>query len=247
MLSCASQAEANVDISLIIEALKGQTPVVIAAKLTAELVTQQVLPQLIGNDDKLAERLGFTDSDHVVLAGGHITLDIPYPVFVVDLNQLQNWNGLLPSSPGIALIALETNWLFDPSLGVHPLPAQYLYPILEDQKVASSVLLALDRTESSQWNTHQIGSSDLIRQIYKVRPPGKATFLLRVPALNRYYLGMIKQEEPATPVTFTITAIFDDPGTGMHRGDTVPALKVFQDLGIEADKINRNDPNYPPR
>lgn len=242
MLSCASQTEALVDISLITEVLKGDTPLVGAASQMAGHVTKKVLPELIGNDDQFAKRLGFTDSNDFLPAMGHsVALEIPYPVFVVDLNQLQNWNGLLPSHAGIDLIAQEINWLFDPNHDVHPVPAQYLYPILVDKQVASSVLLALDRTESSQWNAPQIGSPRLITQIYELKRPGKSTFLVRVPALNRYYLGVIREH------TFTITAIFDDPGTGMHRGDTVPALSVFKNLAVEADKIKMDDPNNPPR
>jgi len=242
MLSCASQTEALVDINLITEVLKGDTPRVAAADQMAEHVTGRVLPELIGNDDQFAKRLGFTDSNDFVPAMGHsVTSATPYPVFVVDLDQLQNWNGLLPSQAGIPLIAKETNWLIDPTPVAHPGPAQYLYPILVDKQLASSVLLALDRTNSSQWNTSQIGSAKLIAQIYKLKKPGKSTFLVRVPALNRYYLGVIREH------TFTITVIFDDPGIKMHAKQEAPALDVFKNLAAEADNIKTGDPNNPPR
>ena len=242
MLSCAPKAEALVDPGLIIDALKGGTPMVIAADEKAGVVTQEVLPQLIGNDNKLAALLGFTDSNDVTPGAHSVTYTSPYPVFVVDLvkpNSLQK----LPVSLdlGIALIARETNW-FRPS---HPLPVRYLYPIQVDGVVVSSVLLAQDRDVSTQWNIHQIGYSKLIKQIYGIHPPGNH-FLVLVPALNRYYLGVIEQKIGAL-VTFTITVIFNDPGINMHAGATLPAAEVFQRLKIEADKIDVNDPNYPPR
>ncbi len=244
MLCCASKAEAVVDISLIADIFDSHTPLVSAANQKAELVITAVLPELIRNDDAFAARLGFANSNDVIPGAHSVTLATPYPVVIVDLDQLQ----ALPVSvigAGIALIAQDTNWLIrtNPDSSISLAPAQYLYPIQVDHEVASSVMLAADHNQSTQWNIQKIGSSKLIRHVYALQHPG-GHFLVQVPALNRYYLGSIAK---GPPVTFTITAIFDDPTTSMRRGDSLSAVTVFKRLKLEAVKINLTDPNYPPR
>ena len=246
MLCCASKAEAVVDISLIVNIFDSHTPMVSAANQKAELVITAVLPELIRSDDAFAARLGFTNSNDVIPGAHSVTLTIPYPVVIVDLDQLQGAQLTHPGiGAGIALIAQDTNWLIrtNPDSSIRLAPAQYLYPIQVDHKVASSVMLAVDQNELPQWNIHRIGSSKLIRQVYELQHPG-GHFLVQVPALNRYYLGSIAK---GLHPTFTLTAIFDDPTISMSRGDSLPALTVFKRLKLEAVRINLTDPNYPPR
>ena len=247
MLCCAAQAEALVDTNLIVGALKGQAPVVALANEKAGDVISDVLPQLIGNDDQFAVRLGFTDSNDVAPGAHAVTFTHPYPVFVVDLRLLHKLPAPLtpvdPLKAGIDFIALETNWS---SPTTRPLPVRYLYPIQVDGVVVSSVLLARDETNSSQWNILQIGSSQLVKKTYEIESPG-VHFLVHIPALNQYYLGLIQQLSSSDPVTFTIRAIFDDPDLPMKEGQTRLAHSVFNSLKSKAGKINTTDPNYPPR
>jgi hypothetical protein len=239
-----------VNTDLIVGAFKGGAPTVPAANEKASVVTQKVLPQLIGNDDQFAKRLGFTDSNDVAPGGTHIvTWTMPYPVFVVDLRLLQNLpappNPVDPLKAGIDFIARESNW-FHPTTS--PLPKRYLYPIRVDDVVVSCVLLAQDETDSTQWNILQIGSSDLIKKVYQIQQPGRF-FLVHVPALNRYYLGVIQAINVPPHATFTIMAIFNDPDPHIHMlsGKTSPAYTMFRLLKDKAEKIKLEDPNYPPR
>jgi hypothetical protein len=246
MLCCASQAEALVDTNLIVNALKGGTPTVANAEEKADVVISEVLPELIGNDNQFAQRLGFSGSNDVAPGAHSVTFTHPYPVFVVDLRLLHKLSAPLapvdPLKAGIDFIALETNWSTPTT---RPLPVRYLYPIQVDGVVVSSALVALDETNPFQWNILQIGSSELVKKSYKIREPG-VHFLVHIPALNRYYLGLIQQLSSSDPVTFTIRAIFDDPDIPMTAGATKPAHSVFNRLKNKADKINTNDPNYPP-
>ena len=249
LFSLPRPTEAAVDNNLIADIFDSHTPQVGAANQKAGLVLQAVLPELIGNNDVLAQRLGFGSANDVAPPGNLLGLDHPYPVVVVELEQLQSLPPAQPPPPapphaGIAQIAQENNWLIriNPDRSMSIAPAEYLYPILFDGSVASSVWLGLDGNDS-QWNIHRIGSKNLIRPIHAMQRPG-GHFIVHVPALNRYYLGLIAK---GPPISFTIKAIFDDPRVGLHAGQTAPAWSVFMRLRAEAKTINLGDPNYPPR
>jgi hypothetical protein len=234
-----------VEIDRIADALDGHMPTVSQADQRAATVVQ-ILPQLIKNDDPFALRLGFTAAD-TVLPPHTVEVTDPYPVFVVDLKQLQDLDTVHPLDPtGISLLTSESNWLIpsppDPLTKLKP--ARFLYPIKVDTAVQSSVLVvALDRTAlSTEWRIGRIG---LLNLITTLGPQPGGQFIVWVPALNHYYLGVIHK----TPTTkFTITVLFDDPVLHLKKGVKIDALKVFQRLkGVQARSINLNVPNYAPQ
>jgi hypothetical protein len=242
-----SEAEAgDVDPVLIVGSFgHGDLPQNSGANQFAADVVNQVLPELIKSDNELASRLGLTTAADVAPGQHDIRALDPYPLLIIDLKLLKEielepspFPPNSPSGAGIHILSRESNWLNEEVTADSPLlPWRFLYPIAVDGVVRSSVLVAAGKKNpgTPEWKIERIGSAKLIRTLYKTERSGQRHFLIWVPALNRYYLGLIQISGPS----FTIK------GIGEHVEK--PARHIFHLLKVEAEKIDLADPDYPPR
>lgn len=181
-------------------------------------------------------------------------LSFPIPLFIVGLKRLQQFDPpiMLQVSP-LHLLANEDNWLFTPPSFSLLTPQRFLYAITIDNVVHSSVRVRVAFSSASPtpnnriFNTERLGSGDLIKRIdtYRRDPSTrlirKEYFLVWVPALDRYYLGRLRNQD------FLITAITNDLPVGLSEGQEGDAQAVFLKLKTEALTINADDPDTPPR
>ena len=229
-----------------------------------DVAVKQVLQRMVRRpdgsfDDAFARRLGFDffppgKTEAAVQQAGTL---FPIAVFLIGLKQLQQYNsGIDP----LKLLASNTNWLLTlpPSIPSIFSPSRFLFPIAvtaNEQKVAqSSVRLFASYSPIAStppklvFEIKSFGHAPLIRQVDKWRRNPKATgpivpehFLVWIPALDRYYLGRLRNK------ALLIKAITDDLQVGLKEGEEDIAKEVFLKLKAEALTINADDPDAPTR
>jgi len=220
---------------------------------TANYVTTTLLPQLIGSDDQLRQRLGFSSLAEI---NSLVSPDPPFAVFRVGLSRLQTFNSALST---ISLLLEEENWFQfsppTPAVG----PVRYLFPIRESSRPASGCPYSslLDSTIpgcvassvqvkllSGTWEFQQIGRPGLIKKLTKFGNGGTHV-VIWIPVLNLYYLASLD----TSGVNLNIKAITNDPyvkdpitGNQFKAGETLTGNEVFKQLKIAVQSIGQNDP-----
>jgi hypothetical protein len=228
------------------------------AKILAQKVTTTLLPQLIGSDDQLRQRLGFSS---LAQTANLLLVDPPFRVFRVGLSKLKNFQPTSLTSLGaLSLILGEENWfMFPPS--THPVsPVRFLFPIREASRpplgctppspadppafgcIASSIQVKWLR-DTHQWEFQQIGRPGLIKKLTQFGN-GDTHLVIWIPVLNLHYLVRFEGS------VLMIKAIAEDryvkdPDTGnlLKPGQELLGDKVFDQLREEVQHI---DPNGPP-
>lgn len=220
------------------------------SEITAQYVTTTLLPQLIGSDDQLRQRLGFSSLAQI---NNLLLPDRPFVVIRVGLSRLKNYDSGFPWSP----LLEEENWFefSPPSLRVRPV--RFLFPIRESSRppsgctppssvdfpllgcVASSVQV---KRLSDVWEFQQIGRPGLIKKLTQYGN-GATHFVLWLPVLNLHYLATLGLSD------ITITAItkdryVTDPNTGslFEAGHTLSGVEVFTQLRNVVQTIDTNSP-----
>lgn len=224
------------------------------SKIQASYVATTLLPQLVGSDDKLRDRLGFSALSQVSQL---VLPDPPFAVFLVGLSRIKDFD---PANP-FKLFLDRANWFQQsPSSAV---PARYLFPIREFTRppagcalpslvdfpllgcVASSVQVKL---LPNRWDFQQIGQPGLIKRLNQFGN-GISHFVVWIPVLNLHYLARL--DRPGfTPPELKIKAIATDryvinPTTGkpFAAGEELSGIEVFTQLKQVAQPI---DPDGPP-
>lgn len=200
-----------------------------------------VLPEVV-NDNSLAQKLGFSSVADIALA----TVGDPLPLYVVRLDDLQNLS--LTQADFLGLLMSQGN-LVGPFFGLSvPLPARLLFPILVAGTTRSCIEVVFS-PQKNQWRINAIGMSELCIKIqhYRTDPMGDMQFVLRVPALNRYYLGRF---EPQPTEIFKFRALWNDsigililggPSPSpipIAAGDYILGSLLFSKLKDEANTVN---------
>jgi hypothetical protein len=229
-----------------------------------DVAVKQVLQRMVRRPDgsfdvAFARRLGFDyfppgQTEAAVQEASTLS---PIAVLLIRLNRLQQYNsGVDP----LELLASDTNWLFTvrPPFSSIFAPSRFLFPIAvtaNRQQVAQSSVSLLTRFSPIAsalprlaFEINSFGSAPLIRQVDKWRRNPNATgpivpeyFLVWIPALDRYYLGRLRNKD------LLIKAITDDLQVGLKEGEEDIAKEVFLKLKAEALTINADDPDAPPR
>lgn len=200
------------------------------SELTATLAAKFLLPKVVGNNDELAKKLGFSGSGDFASFQLLSKLDVlpPFPVFRIGLDRLVQWQLQNPKPSPLWLLLEEANFLRWPV----PFPAWFLFPITFSGQVKSSVSIAMTANDRT-WKIHQIGSPKKILQLMTNGAP-PAYFVVEIPALGRYYLGTIVGAD------FKIKHAIDERISdivipGANEGDIESAVIVFQRLQPEAE------------
>lgn len=198
------------------------------------------LPNIVGRNNNLAKRLGFDSAADVAVASS-LSLALPLPVFYVGLQALQEFSPppspplLLPTADfAIALLSEDANWSQSAS-GFFPV--RFIFPIKTSSIRPATSVFVVFFPDSSKWEVQRLGSPRLIRALTNSQlRNGPKDFAVRIPALNRWYLGWMDGAK------FWIRAIFDDKAINLSKGEKRLAKDVFLALKREAMAIERNNP-----
>lgn len=219
------------------------------SEIPAQYVTTTLLPQLIGSDDQLRQRLGFSSLGQI---NNLLLPDRPFVVLHVGLSRLKNYDASSPFSP----LFEDKNWFevsSSPSIRVRPV--RFLFPIRESSQpssgcnpsslvvipslgcIASSVQV---KRLSGTWEFQQIGRPGLIKKLTHYGN-GATHFVLWIPVLNLHYLATLRLTD------IEITAITDDhyvkdAGNLIKAGDKLSGRAVFMQLKNVVQTIDANSP-----
>lgn len=229
------------------------------SEILAQYVTTTLLPQLIGSDDQLRERLGFSSLAQIA---NPLVLDPPFRVFRVGLSKLKNFGLPLSSTPLLSPILGEENWfMFPPSTG--PVwPVRLLFPIRESSRplgctppsladtptlgcIASSVQVKWLRA-TGKWEFQQIGRPGLIKKLTQFGG-GNTHFVLWIPVLNLHYLARFEGSDLMIKAIAEDRYVKNPPGTEnpFKAGDELSGNDVFKQLKKEVD-VQNIVPDAPP-
>lgn len=211
------------------------------SKIQASYVATTLLPQLVGSDDKLRDRLGFSALSQVSQL---VLPDPPFAVFLVGLSRIKDFD---PANP-FKLFLDRANWFQQsPSSAV---PARYLFPIREFTRppagcalpslvdfpllgcVASSVQVKL---LPNRWDFQQIGRPGLIKRLNQYGN-GISHFVVWIPVLNLHYLARYEWPGSSPPElkikAITVDRYVTNPDTGkpLGPGEEVSLVAVFNRL-----------------
>jgi hypothetical protein len=102
-----------------------------------------------------------------------------------------------------------------------------VFPVLAGERVRSSITLQRD---PGGWRSVAFGGPGLTRAVWEVRSkvatasPGSSLSIVRVPALNLYFVGSRRDGE------LMLAPILDDPRLKLEKGVPAPASAVFSAL-----------------
>ena len=222
------------------------------SEITANYVATKLLPQLIGSDDQLRQRLGFKSPAPI---NTPILSDSPFAVFRVGLTRLKKFS---TTSSGFFLLLADENWFSispQPSFPPKVMPVRFLFAMRELTQppsgctdpsgcIASSVQV---KRLSKTWEFQQIGRPGLISKLTQYGN-GRTHVVVWIPVLNLHYLA--KVESVAAGLKLKIKAIAKDryvmnPNTGKRfdANEELDAEVVFNQLQAVANPI---DPNSDP-
>jgi hypothetical protein len=235
-----------------------------AIDFSNDVAVKQVLQSLVRKPDgsfdiPYARRLGFDlPPADIEAAVQQASSFFPIAVFRIGLTRLQQYNPTVDDP--LKLLAADSNWLVNLPLPLPlvPVPARVLFAITVMDPVSGQKVVKSSVRVQAGWSPinptrfnfeiERFGSSTLIRQVDKWRrdpnPPRDINpdyFLVWIPALDRYYLGRLRNSD------LLIRAITDDRQAELKEGDENVAKEVFRKLKVEALTINADDPDAPPR
>jgi len=152
--------------------------------------------------------MGFDSPDEVSRA----QLGAPLAVSNIGLEQLQKYQ------PGA-----------DPTALLTP-TSETVYPVTVDGNVKSSLTIV---KKDGGYAASAFGNADVAKRLGRYREgAGAEAFIVRVPALNFYFIGQ------RTPTGLTLTPIVSDPRLRLPEGQAVPADQVLTQLVPVAKAYN---------
>ena len=180
-----------------------------------EAATQgiETLRQMITEQNYRA--MGFQSVDEVKSAA----LGAPLPIFYVQLDQLKSYE---PATDPNKLLT-DVN--------------QMMYPVTVKDEVRSSVVVA---KADGVWKATRFGGPNVIQSVAQVRStvarssetPPASTFVVRVPALNFYFLGYRAGDK------LMLAPLLDDSRYNFKAGVPMPAEEAFRALAAAAKNYN---------
>jgi hypothetical protein len=180
-----------------------------------EIASREVLPELVKTDE-IARELGFASIKDVIpeFHEKARASNVPFLVFDVNSETLRN----------PAMNALDVPYFAN----------QIMFPLTVNGETKSSITVRIadpKRGRVTRW-----GSRKLIVELVKRRSEhaGKQSFLVRVPSLNRNYLGFI--DGPPASRRLRLVQLFRDQY--FKAGETLPAAQVFARLSAEANRMS---------
>ncbi len=153
--------------------------------------------------------MGFDSADEVKQA----QLGQPLALFNVGLDQLKSYH------PGDNADRLLTK------------SSESIYPVTVSGQVKSSVTIV---QKDNGYRPSSFGNAPIIKDLSRYRTADKAAndFVVRVPALNMYFLG------ERTENRLLLTPIIDDPRLKVQPGQPLPAEVIFEQLVPIANSYN---------
>ena len=178
-----------------------------------------VLPELAKTADN-ARNLGFESQKEALpdlsekIDAKNFPQNMPFFVFEVSHASLQN----LVANP----------------MDLPQFNNQIIFPLTVNGEPKSSVTVRMDDRKIG--HVTRFGSRKLIVQLVKRRMehPDKQSVLIRIPSLNRNYLGFI--DGPAANRQLQLVPLFNDYYS--KAGETLPAASVFKQLAPEANAMS---------
>lgn len=233
------------------------------SKILAQHVTTTLLPQLVGSDDQLSQRLGFSSLAQIA---NLLLWDPPFKVYRVGLTKLTEFDPAVGEGQWAPILGQE-NWFLFPLDSRFPSdrrvkPVRFLFPIRESSRpplgctppsladtpalgcIASSVQVKW-LSITGKWEFQQIGRPGLIKKLTQYGK-GDTHFVIWIPVLNLHYLArfgslglMIKAIAEDRYVT--------DPSTGnpFKAGQELLGNEVFAQLK-HAVRVQHIEANGPP-
>jgi len=203
-------------------------------QIASNLGLGQILPKLVLNDANLAHKLGFSKIEDIASA----TIGEPLPVYIVKLDDLKNLT--LNQNAFLGLLKSQGN-LVGPLPGLLPVqfPVRLLYPILVGGKAISCMEVVFS-SQKGMWKINTFGMPELCIRLQHYRTVD-TKFVVRVPALNRYYLGSF---DPQPDEALMFRALFNDtlgltPGVvSLAPGNSILGSLFFTKLKDEAINVN---------
>jgi hypothetical protein len=179
---------------------------------------KQGFEKLIVND-KHARELGFDSKADA--ADSKIQLGSPFALILVNIEMLKTYAASIPPK---TLISFTKRFIF---------PVRNTISGETKSSVTVLELTVPDRAQQ-EWKPVEWGKPGLVRPLDQVRQSSgfpNASFALWIPALSRYFLGVIKDGQ------FMIIPLYDEPNYGFLTGIPKPAAEVFTKISKEAREI----------
>ena len=166
-----------------------------------------VLQKLVNDQNYRA--MGFDSLDEVKQA----QLGQPLDVFNIGLDQLKSYQ-TGANATGLLSKTAET-----------------IYPVTVSGQVKSSVTIV---QKEGGYHPSSFGNAEIIKSLSRYRRGDLAAndFVVRVPALNMYFLGRKVEDR------LFLTPVVEDPRLKLRPGEAVPAEIVLQDLVPLANAYN---------
>jgi hypothetical protein len=230
------------------------------SEIPAKYVTTTLLPQLIGSDDQLRQRLGFSSLAQI---NNHLLLDPPFVVIRVGLKKLTSFNPSLTLEGQFSPFLEKENWFEFSSATFRPV--RYLFPIRESSRpplgctppslvdppavgcIASSVQVKRLLVEGTgKWEFQQIGRPGLIKRLTQFGD-GHKHFVVWIPVLNLHYLARVVGHELMIKAIAKDRYVKTPPNyvDPFKAGEELPGNEVFEQLKKEV-QVHQIDPSGPP-
>jgi len=185
---------------------QGKPPPLTSQASEAAMGALGVLRQLVTPQN--FRSMGFDSPDEVSRA----QLGAPLAVSNIGLDQLKQYK---PGSDPAALLTTT---------------AETVYPVVVDGNVKSSLTIV---KKDGGYAASAFGNADVAKRLGRYRQnAGAEAFIVRVPALNFYFVGQ------RTPAGLTLTPIVSDPRLRLPEGQPAPANQVLMQLVPVAQAYN---------
>lgn len=191
---------------------------------TVQLALNEIIPQLVENDERLARILGFKSA----IEARNLVSGKPLPVFTIGLTTLRSYE------PGmhVAILLLRDQQSL-----------RFIYPVCIDHEAAVTCSRALLRTGlmlefgagTKKWRVDSVGSKIMVLRIAEFAGRG-ASFVMLVPPLNKFYLGRTTSDGKG----LEFTVMFEDGDLNLGVGAEVDGetlFKALKQLALDHDVV----------
>ena len=173
---------------------------------------QQAAQDAIGVLQKLVnaenyKSLGFDSVDEVKQA----QLGQPMEIFNIPLDKLKSYQS-----------GSDPNSLLSQS-------SETMYPVTVGGQAKSSVTIM---KKENGYTASSFGNAPIARGLSRNQSTGQGDFVVRVPALNFYFVGRRVEN------FLVLVPIVDDPRLGVKAGEAVPAERLLPQMVIVANEYN---------
>ena len=107
--------------------------------------------------------------------------------------------------------------------------AETVYPVMINGETKSSVTIV---HKEGGYAPSSFGNAEIVKNLTRYRNPGGSDFMVRVPALNLYFLGRQVDNH------LVLVAVSEDARLKLRPGEPAPAETVLQQLVPLANAYN---------